>query len=178
MDWIFDNFQIVILVGLALASWLKRRADQKAAEREEQEARRDFTEEEYSTGENDGYEEEWQPPSAPSVPPPIMRQEPPPLVRDVSPPPLYVRPDERAAVLKRQREISDAFQKIKSAKAVTSGGAAATRERRNAAQSLSTRQAAAAQSGIPGLSKVLRNRSELRRAVVLREILGPPVGLP
>ena len=121
----------------------------------------------------------WQPPAAPSVPPPIARQTPPPLFREVAPPPLFVEPAEAGEVLKRQREIAEALQKIKSSKVVTTGGAAVTRARSVAAQASSRNPAMVSPSAAKGgLSTALRNRSELRRAIVLREILGPPVGLP
>ena len=95
MDWIFDNFQILALVGLALASWLKTRADAKAAEREEQEARRELENPE----EFFGPDEEWVRPRhepAPSVPPPLVRAVPPPV-------PVF----ETEAELKRQMEMQE-----------------------------------------------------------------------
>ena len=38
MDWIFDHFQIVLIIALAFASWLKSRHEAKQAEREAREA--------------------------------------------------------------------------------------------------------------------------------------------
>ena len=178
MEWIFDNFQIVLLVGLALVSLIKRAADQKMAEREERDAPRDSTDDEDWRDP----EPQWHPPAAPSVPPPLTRQVvPPPLTRQVpppiqqaaSPPPLVAREAESAAVFQRQLEIQQRLKDIKQAKAITRGGAAATRSRlAEAGKARSTLQAR------PSISAALRNRSELRRAVILREILGPPVGLP
>jgi hypothetical protein len=157
MDWIFDNFQILALVGLALASWLKSRADAKAAEREEQEARREFENpEEYF-----GPDEAWGAPHQPSVPPPLVRAVPPPI-------PAY----DTQAELKRQMEMQERLRQLRETKAVTTGGAAVTRARTKDAKTIKPL------SAVPvGLRGALRNHGEVRRAVVMREILGPPLGL-
>lgn len=167
MDWLFDHFQLVVLVGLALASWLKHRMDAKTAEREE---RGEMPDAEDVFGPGEG----WGPtpaPPLPSVPPPLVRQVPPPLVRDSTP--QYSRESEAEVILKRQLDMQERIRQIKASKATTSGGASATRARVAASQS----HAKAAQPGKSGLRGVLRNPKEIRRAIVMREILGPPVGL-
>ena len=157
MDWIFDNFQILALVGLALASWLKSRADAKAAEREEEEARRELENpEEYF-----GPDEAWTRPSPPPAPPPLVRAVPPPV-------PVF----ETEAELKRQMEMQERLRQIRETKAVTSGGAAETRARTKDAKV--TKAASAVPAGLRG---ALRNHGQVRRAIVMREILGPPLGL-
>jgi hypothetical protein len=161
MDWIFDNFQILALVGLALASWLKARSDAKATEREEQEARRELEEPEEFFGRGENWEMPRRPEPAPSVPPPLVRKAPPPI-------PAF----ETDRELKRQMEIQERLREIRETKAVTTGGAAVTRAR--------TKSAKATKPAIKGpvsLRAALRNRGQVRRAVLLREILGPPLGL-
>jgi hypothetical protein len=162
MDWLLDHFQFVLIIGFALASWLKSRADAKRAEEEERQAQ------EEGAGNDDGYEpeEDWQlPPAMPTAPPP--------LIREVAPPPLYVDTTEADAILKRQQEIQERLQAIKDTKATTSGNAAETR----------ARIAAASRPMVPtaleksSLRSSLRDPMQTRRAIVLREILGPPVGL-
>ena len=66
MDWIFDHFQIVLIVALAFASWLKNRHEQKQAEREAREAGE-------MPNEGDVFEpyETWQPEPEPVQPPPM-----------------------------------------------------------------------------------------------------------
>ena len=163
MDWLYDNFQFVLIVGFALASWLKSRADaKKAAEDEESQPRDEMADN------DDGYEpeEDWQlPPAMPSFPPP--------LVREVTPPPLYVDTSETDAILKRQQEIQERLQAIKATRATTSGNAAETRARIAAAGKPSSPLAL----GSTSLRSSLRDSKQTRRAIVLREILGPPVGL-
>lgn len=157
MDWIFDNFQILAIVGLALASWLKKRADDKAAEREEQESRRELEEPEETFGPDEAWGAPYQEP-APPVPPPLVRVAPPPV-------PLV----ETHGELKRQLEMQERLRQLRETKAITSGGAAVTR-----ARSKDAKPAAAAPVGLRG---ALRNHEQVRRAIVMREILGPPLGL-
>lgn len=160
MDWIFDNFKILAIVGLALASWLKSRADAKAAEREEQEARRELEEPEDVFGPGEDWGAPYQQP-APPVPPPLVRVAPPPV-------PAF----ETEAELKRQMEMQERLRQIRETKAVTSGGAAVTRARMKDAKNSKTA------SAVPvGLRGALRNHGQVRRAIVMREILGPPLGL-
>ncbi len=42
MDWIIDHFQVVVVIALVFASWLKHRIDAKAAEREENQLPREW----------------------------------------------------------------------------------------------------------------------------------------
>lgn len=42
MNWLFDNFQILLVLGLALAAWLKNRSESKAEEESERRAREDM----------------------------------------------------------------------------------------------------------------------------------------
>jgi hypothetical protein len=160
MDWIFDHFQILALVGLALASWLKSRADAKAAEREEQEARRELEEPEEIFGPG----ETWKRPrdqQAQPVPPPFVRADPPPI-------PAV----EKQGELKRQIDMQERLRQIRDVKAATGGGAAVTRARTN-----NTKPAKTASAAPVVLRAALHDRGQIRRAIIMREILGPPLGL-
>jgi hypothetical protein len=165
MDWIFDNFQILAIVGIALASWLKARSDAKAAKREEQEtARRELEEPEDVFGP----EQEWREPQQ-WLPPPMP---PPWVVTPRTPPPLPAASLAAEAELKRQLLIQERLRELRETRAVTTGGATTTRNR------TATQQTGYTASVVPvGLRGVLRKRSEIRRAVILREVLGPPLGL-
>ena len=87
-----------------------------------------------------------------------------------------------AAQLRRQQDLQERLRQIRASKtpatggatkATTTGGAAATRSRVSAAQHhVSTAQHT--KTSLPGS---LRNRKEIRHAILMREILGPPVGL-
>jgi hypothetical protein len=172
MDWIFDNFQIVALIAFAFASWIKHRFDAKNAEREEEQSRREL-----ETGETFGPEEDWEPENearpTQSVPPPLMRQSPPPLMREAPAPTNHMRQDEADAIMKRQQDLKDRLKLIKETKAKTSGGAAATRNRVAASQT-NAKPLLAVKSG---LRSAVRNPKEIRRAIVLKEILDPPMSL-
>jgi hypothetical protein len=151
MDWIFDHFQILAIVGLAFASWLKSRADAKAAEREEQEARRELEDPEEVFGPGEAWMRPREQP-APPAPPPI------PAV-------------DAQGELKRQMDMQEKLRQIRETK--TAGGAGkATRMSLKNAKSTKTVSAAPV-----GLRAALRNHGQVRRAIIMREILGPPLGL-
>jgi hypothetical protein len=103
------------------------------------------------------------------APPPM----PPPLVyKPQAPPPLPSAALEAEAELERQNQLQERLRALRESRAVTTGGAAATRTR------TATQQTGYTASAIPtSLRGVLRKRSEIRRAVILREVLGPPLGL-
>jgi type IV secretory pathway VirB10-like protein len=164
MDWLFDNFQIFALVGLALASWLKTRFDAKQAEQEERRAMEEMEErsEEFGQPQPWEVEESYQVPRSyvPAVPPPV---------------PAAVAAEaarEADASLRHQLDLQERMRQLRQSRAVTTGGAGATRDRANAKS-----------SPRPGdrkpstYKKVLGDRKSLRNAIVTREILGPPLGL-
>jgi ribosomal protein L17 len=72
--------------------------------------------------------------------------------------------------LERQNALREQLRQIREAKVITTGNAAATRERAKA-------KGKAAAPVTTSLRGSLRNRSELRKAVITREVLGTPVGL-
>lgn len=160
MDWILDHFQIVALVALAIGSWVKRSMDQKRAGEDERTGRGEMA------GDEDvfGPGQDWQPP-LPTEPPPLVRKHPPPLVHQatVSIPPLP----------SADRSVMTVPQHVRATKAAITGGAAMTRTRVSAAQT----HAKAVQPVKSGLRDSLKKRKEIRRAIIMREILGPPVGL-
>ena len=171
MDWIFDNFQILALVGLALASWLKHRSDTKAAEREEREAREEMSELP-DWFEN---EEEWQAPQPERQmppPPPLFRTAPPPV------PQVVVQGD---AELQRQQDLQERLRQVRETRESSARQAKQAKEARQARQAKQARQARSAEvktsAATAGkLRTLLRgDRRAVRRAILLREILGPPV---
>jgi hypothetical protein len=172
MDWIFDNIQIFLVIALAVGSLVKKFLEAKAEERE---ARRRMDE---SPEEVFGPEEDWEPQMAPpplprpSFPPPLQPQSagPPPMSRRVNmPPPLRQSEPDTNEVLKRQREMEDRLRQARQQKEARKKQAAA-----QTAAAIAHRKAAAAPAG---LRATLHQRGSLRRAFLLREVLGPPQGL-
>jgi hypothetical protein len=161
MDWLFDNFQIVALIAIVIGSLVKRFLEAKMEERQ---ARERMDREPPEPEEIFGPEEDWQPPAAPAEPPPLTRQSP----AWGGPPPLPAAVAQPAAeeVLQRQLEMQERLRQIRETKAAQ----AREHARETAAARAKPAQAPA------GLRAALRQRSEIRRAVVMREILGPPVG--
>ncbi len=163
MNWIFDNFQIVILIALGLGSVVKNLLESKAKQKREQE-------EEYDPGEVFAPYEDYREPAMPSVPPPLTRQVVPHSQRESG----Y---DEAVAIetakaLKHQQDLAERLRQIRDTKATTTGGAAATRAR------VANKGAAKSAVQVPaGIRARLRDPLEVRRAFVMREILDPPLSL-
>jgi uncharacterized membrane protein len=159
MDWIFDHFQIVLIVALAFASWVKSRQDAKQAEREAREAG-----ELPDMGDIFGPGEPWQPEAEP------MTNQLPPIPSKSARNALPAQEPLPNRELDRQNALREQLRQIREAKTITTGNAAATRERANA----KGKAPAVVTASLRGM---LRNRGELRKAVITREILGTPVGL-
>lgn len=188
MDWILDHFQIVALIALAFGSWVKRRIDVGRAEQEER-----ASPYETSTDDDGPFEPEtfWPQVTMPTEPPPLVRVNPPPLDWENSP--IVVRASPVLSVKSEPPPIklgSTFFtaktievnplpvmghrpQAVVSGKATTTGGAAATRTRVAASQT----HIPSGQARQSGLHASLRHRKAVRHAMVMREILGPPLGL-
>jgi len=79
---------------------------------------------------------------------------------------------EAAKILKHQQDLAERLRQIRETKATTTGDAAATRTRLAAKTAKSPLLETA-----PNFRRRLLNRGEIRRAVVMREILDPPVSL-
>jgi hypothetical protein len=79
-------------------------------------------------------------------------------------------PDRRAAELERQRRLAEDLRQLEAERAEA--------RRRTARDSAGAAAAAAAvRSARGGLAEELRDAASVRRAVILREVLGTPVGL-
>lgn len=165
MDWIFEHFQIVVLIALGLGSVVKSLLESKAKQKQERER-----EEEYDPGDVFAPDEEYRAPAMPSVPPPLTRQVVPQSQREGGYDEAVAA--EMARELKHQRDLAEHLRQIRETKATTTGGASATRAR--IASKGTKKQASQAPLSIRGR---LRDPLEVRRAFVMREILDPPVGL-
>jgi hypothetical protein len=193
MDWIFDHLQFVIAAAAAVAYWLNQRrtaakeeaeTDKRKAARfpranvdESQDAdraRQVRDEIRRKIAERAGGRTK----EAPANPPPplvrreadewrrIFRPEPTPPARE---PVLVPADDEMAAVLERQRKLNEQMAALERAQQAEKHAAWA------AAAGVAAPVNAPRQAG--GWRGELKNGDGLRRAVILREILGPPVGL-
>ena len=156
MSWILDNIQIVIILALALAGWLKSRMEAKAAELQER-VEDEIEEVREMYGE-----------AAKSGPPPLVRAVPPPL------PELgkqIVKAKEAAQVLQHQNALAERLREIRKAKAA-------------APAKLAPLHVVKSSTAVPfvavppsSIRHRLRRPAEVRRAIVMAEILAPPVGL-
>ena len=164
MDWIFDHFQIVVIVLLGIGSLVKSMFDAKAKQAAEREADWDPTPE-VPLDDDTSYRK-----VQPSVPPP--------LTQPATPPPIRMAgyeaevANEAAKVLKHQRDLAERMRQIRDNKATTTGGASATRARIAAKGVIKPLK----QTPLT-LRRRLRDPAEVRQAFIMREILDPPLGL-
>lgn len=167
MDWIFDHLNLVIIIGVVVASFLKSVFDAKTKEADEPV---NFPDADESDAPDKSYRK---------MPPPLTRTVP----RPSQPPPLHgnyseipgaaaAAADEAAKALKHQLDLAARLQQIRDTKATTTGGAAVTRAR------IASKGKAKSSKDVPlSLRARLKSPAEVRRAFVMREILDRPVGL-
>ncbi len=175
MSWILDHLNIVIVGVLVLGSFLKSRFEALKQDAQEPE---EFPE-------VDSHEESrrHRPPLMPYVPPPVERTPSAAAPAQQSPElqPVFAATrsqsgamtasaDEAAAVLQNQRDIEERLRMIRAARPAKGSPKSPVQTRSHKPASVT----ACVTSSIRGQ---LRNPAELRRAIVLREILDRPVGL-
>jgi len=198
MDWILQHLQIVLPIAAAIAYLLKNRNQRSSDDttrpdvgdvektertrRVQEEIRRKIAERRGTAARGEGQ--------------PTIRERVPPLVRPVQVPPLdpFGGPmrrivkrleeaatsidqrerDAAASVLERQQKLADEMRALEAARVA---------EKQRAAQIATMTSAMPAEmagrqfQARDDVMTQLRDPRELRRAVVLREILGAPVGL-
>jgi hypothetical protein len=182
MDWILDHFQILIGVAGVVAYWINQLRKNAAARSEEGQQRNPLGELAEADERTRRIQEEIRrkiaerragAPAAPAQPLRSPAAAPAPVVS--------VRSDESAApayqpekwmdetVLERQRALAAQLAALEASRA------AAVREAQAARTPAPV--VAAAPSGELSLLQELRTARSLRKAIVLREVLGPPVAL-
>lgn len=184
MDWLIDHIQLVIAVAAAFAYWLNARKQQQPEEDDEPNVRqlRDESQEAAEEAERARrIREEIRRKIAERVggdvtaprpvagPPPVIRQ------LEVNPPRLDPEPPRQpmidSALLEQQRRLQEQLEEAVRAKQ------RAQEIRREVPTKRRTASTAVPALAGRGIRADLQNRESLRRAVVLREVLGPPVGL-
>ncbi|MBW7895286.1 MAG: hypothetical protein H3C27_09255 [Opitutaceae bacterium] len=193
MDWIFDNLQIVLAVAAAFAYWLTQR---KQAEQEENEERGPETEQFPTRVDGELADEERArrireeirrkiaeraggmplPPPAVPEPPPLYRREPEPQPVRPRPQPVPVEPQASAP------QAEDPWKSVWVQQQKLQEQMKALADTRRKANEFVSPQAATAPKSVPlvrgvSLREELGDRDRLRRAIILREVIGPPVGL-
>lgn len=198
MDWIADHIQIVIAIAAALAVWLKQALKQSGAardddadeaggagysgrnaddSRDEDRARRIREEIRRKIAERAGGAPVRIPEPAPA-PPPLFRSEsgaPRPTAAPFSRREEPESDRAMAAVMERQQRLREQMEELERTRQRERLAAPATA----AVSPLNpvAKNDGAAPRAPSWLREDLRNKDGLRRAIVLREVLGPPVGL-
>jgi hypothetical protein len=185
MDFIFDNFYIIAIAVITVVSWLKKRSEAKYNEEEERRVREEMIR---------GLEEMSQhssPPRAAQQPAtPKGRQAPPmPKAHGQRPPapPLpqshvtnpahaVVQPQENFELI-QQRDIQERFAEAKRVNQLAKDQANQAKRTRTTKDGDFGNKAPSPNTAQKGLRGILNDRKGIRRAMVLREVLGPPVSL-
>jgi hypothetical protein len=202
MEWIQDNLQIIIAAAAAVAYWLNQRRQAQMGDGEEdrtESPQRDFNADPEEAERTRRIQEEIRRKIAERagggpISVPLPAPEPPPLFRTetsaprpvaaplpqreftrqaeaapLRPPPTFQA--SAAAILERQQQIEEQMRELEAARK------AAQRRAASVAANTAVFAPAAASGRNSGLLADLHGARNLRRAIVLREILGPPVGL-
>lgn len=194
MDWLFDNFQVVIMVAAAIAYWLNSRREQQDGEpgvdpfeaeaqfeeerRVQEEIRRKISDRQ--RGLSTSVEERGEP----------YFEEPPVVFQPVPPPPVE-RPrartnemrearEEEAQVLDRQRVLAEQIEALGKQRREVARQASEQVWRRPAnMKSEAGVRVVASGPAIRGseVATAFKDRAALRRAFVMKEVLDRPVGL-
>ncbi len=223
MGWLFDNFQILLVIGIALAAWLKNRGEAKEEEEAERQAREEMIRHLQEVEERPV--QKAQTPAQRKSPPPVPQRwdtgPRPPATPEVKPPPLreifkevveqleptpgrFQQPqtstgnaydeepapwdfehqdashseitdthERQNAVLDRQRKMQERLAELKAQAAEHKGQVAGARE----TQRRASNQSRGSIADLPPIAEVLKDRSQTRRAIILNEVLGKPIGL-
>ena len=184
MDWVLNHLQVVIAIAGAVAYWLNQRRLAKADEKAPPPQEKTFDDPELAERTRRIREEiqrkieqraraytQPQPPVVPAapVPPPLVRAEvarPQPVTPRAA---MRLETQRNAEILEQQAALAEQLRQ-----AVEMKAAALRRTQFETNLSRDETQAAAVHTG---LREDLTNPDALRRAFVLREVLGPPVAL-
>lgn len=193
MDWVFDHLQILIAAGAGLAYWLnqRKRAQEEESEDAEQpladarnvsddEARARKIREEIRRKIAERQRGPSNIPGPAAEPPPLFRrfvEEPPVVVEDPfnrdkwreAPEEPRGPSAEEQAVLKRQKLLQERMKQLEQTRV----------EAKRRAENIVPKRAQRTTSsvGSRSLREDLHHTGSIRRAIILREVLGPPVGL-
>lgn len=190
MDWILNHMQVIIAVAGVVAYWLSQRRAGKAEDSVEPHAERNFEDPELAGRTRRIREEiqrkiEQRARGYPTERPTLPRDEPaelPPVLREVvatRPPALPARTraaatqqDARrmAEILEQQATLAEQLKRAQEMKA-------AALRRTQFETEMGSKEEVAAGVVRRALGDDLRDPAALRRAFILREVLGPPVAL-
>jgi hypothetical protein len=200
MNWILDHLQIVIAVAAAIAAWLQQRrkgaagtGDGESGEtvtgeddqtrRIQEEIRRKIAERRGQAApapaSPDPSDEPWHDPAPPVMSPRPVAQELPPVLRDIFAKRIEEtrRREEAAARARAQAERERLQQEEQQEAAAREQVAALHRRQVQAQRDAEAAAGTAAVAARAAWRKQLLEPQQIRQAIVLREVLGPPAGL-
>jgi hypothetical protein len=188
MDWVLDHLQVLFVIAIAVVAVLQKlkrthageAADEPPAVDPEQAERTRRIQEEIrrrimerrGLASAPGPETMERPPPLPA-PPPLIEE----LQPFVVPPPLEQTMEESRAASVSTHESESQQQMLQQLRELEAARAAAYQTVKPTAGAEATIPASGGSRPVSRIPADLRSPAGLRRAVVLREILGPPVGL-
>ena len=190
MRWLFENPQLLIVIGGAIAYWLNERRKAKEKQAMAEEAEREPTDDEMAERTRRIQEEirrkieERQGRTAPpvqtrptAVPPPIPLA--PPPLREVVAVDEAPGAAELERVMEQQRRYAEQLERLVAAERAAAAAAVSGTSMVTMAAYASTAATSATKPlrGDDGVRSSLNDRAALRRAIVLREVLGAPKAL-
>lgn len=185
MDFIFDNFYVIAIAVIAIVSWFKKRSEAKYEEEEQRRVREEMIRGLEEMSQQSSGHHPAQPPamptsrSAPPMPKAHGQRPPaPPLPQSHAQQPAHavVQPQENFELI-HQRDIQERFAEAKRINQLAKDQANPSKRNRNSKDTDYGNKAAAPSTAQKGLRGILNDRKGIRRAMVLREVLGPPVAL-
>lgn len=196
IQWIIDNPQVLFIIGGAIAFWLNERRKVKEGREMAEEAEREPGDEEMEERTRRIQEEIRRKIAERQGDAPLPDQAPYEMERPVPPPLLRVPPTLRPAggdetgvsgaeelerVMNQQRRYAEELERLQEAERARQEAQAASAGAALSMAVYDTTPAAAASSSAAraggGVRADLRDRAALRRAIVLREVLGAPKAL-
>lgn len=185
MDFIFDKFYIIAIAVVAIVSWFKKRSEAKYEEEEERRVREEMIRGLEEISQHSSSHRPSQPPVLPTSRsahpmPKAHGQRPPapPLPQSHTQQPVHavVQPQEDFELI-HQRDIQERFAEAQRVNQLAKDQANPSKRNRNSKDNDYGNQTAAPSTAQKGLRGILNDRKSIRRAMVLREVLGPPVAL-
>ncbi len=184
MRWLLENPQLLFIIGGAVAFWLNQRRKQKQDREMAEEAAREPTDEEMLERTRRIQEEirrkiEERQGRSPVAEEPVLREAPPPLpVR-----PVVVAHDEApgaaelARVMEQQRRYAEELEQLAAAERARAGAFATPAAPMTMAAYAMAAPTERRRRRTDSVFAMARDRDSLRRAIVLREVLGAPKAL-
>lgn len=184
MDWVFDNIQVLLAVAGVIAYWINQLRKKSADEQAPPPPEPTFEDPKLAERTRRIREEiqrkiQQRARGEASAPAPVAREEPPHYEEreEYEAPPVLVSTPVSRVEARRQAEILEEQMTLQERLREAEAMRAASRRRTEFEQATADLGKEARAAARASLLRDLRDPAELRRAFILKEVLGPPVSL-